>query len=214
MLYIYSNWVLSVCVVCVCVCVCVCARTNSNVVTQSTVLVSGPMALHAWTSVNVSSGQWLMLSLPSPLNAHPRRIYTSPKFVYMLLVNTNASTHTHTLWMVLLHIKQLQQLTTTIASSNSCNLCIITSPKWLMHVHISCNAITEHHTPPPSSHGSCNPIDEYPMHSGGHADVKIRLHGAPLSLGPCYLLLAHPLNGGHVASAGCGKYNTSMHIWL
>ena len=32
---------------------------------------------------------------------------------------------------------------------------------------------------------------------------------SPLPTGPpvlCYFLLAHPLNGGHVASSGCGKY--------
>ena len=34
--------------------------------TGSTVLATGPMALHARTSVNESSGQRLMLSLPSP----------------------------------------------------------------------------------------------------------------------------------------------------
>ena len=63
-------------VVCVCVCMwceCVCvpmarhkSNTNVNVVTGSTLLATGPMALHARTSVNVSSGQLLMLSLPSP----------------------------------------------------------------------------------------------------------------------------------------------------
>ena len=54
--------------VCVCVCVCVCAcdvsvcvsrhetNTNLNVVIGSTVLATGPMALHARTSVNVISG--------------------------------------------------------------------------------------------------------------------------------------------------------------
>ena len=55
---------LSVCLsvyVCVCsyVCACVCAYTNLNVVIGSTVLAAGPMALHARTSVNVSSGQRL-----------------------------------------------------------------------------------------------------------------------------------------------------------
>ena len=68
-----------VCVVCVvvvyvCVCMwCVCVRvprhesnTNLNVVTGLTVLATGPVALHARCSVNVSSGQRLMLSLPSP----------------------------------------------------------------------------------------------------------------------------------------------------
>ena len=64
------------CVRMVCVCVCmwreyVCvprhkSYTNLNMVTGSTVLATGPMALHARTNVNVSSGQQLMLSLPSP----------------------------------------------------------------------------------------------------------------------------------------------------
>ena len=49
---------------------CVCVCNNLNMVTGSTVLATGPMALRARTSVNVSSGQRLMLSLPSPI-AHP-----------------------------------------------------------------------------------------------------------------------------------------------
>ena len=46
------------------------------------------------------------------------------------------------------------------------------------------------------------------MHWGGHADVEIRLV-SPLPMGPPVLLLpagAHPLNGVHVASSGCGQY--------
>ena len=44
------------------------------------------------------------------------------------------------------------------------------------------------------------------MHCGGHADVEIRLV-SPMSMGPPVLLppAGSLLNGGHVASSGCGK---------
>ena len=74
------------CGVSVCVCVCVPrhkSKTNLNVVTGSTVLTTGPMVLYARTSVNVSSGQRLILSLPSPLHTYPRGACTSPKLVHM-----------------------------------------------------------------------------------------------------------------------------------
>ena len=69
------------------------------------------------------------------------------------------------------------------------------------------DAVTQGHTPPPSSHGSYKPIDEYLNALRGHADVEIRLV-SPLPTGPPDLLppAGSPLNGGHVASSGCDKY--------
>ena len=68
------------------------------------------------------------------------------------------------------------------------------------------NAVTQGRTPPPSSHVSCKPIDEYsnalrgPCRCGDKAGVPL-----PTGHQSCYLKLAHPLNGGHIASSGCGK---------
>ena len=67
--------------------------------------------------------------------------------------------------------------------------------------------------PPPSSHGSCKPIDEYPnawrpCRCGDKAGVP-----AANKTTSCYLLLAHPLNGTHVASTGCGKYSGTSLRW-
>ena len=62
---------------CACACgvsLCVCpdkSNTNLNVVTGSTILATGPLALHARTSAEVSSGQQLTLSLPSPIARPP-----------------------------------------------------------------------------------------------------------------------------------------------
>ena len=71
------------------------------------------------------------------------------------------------------------------------------------------DAVTQGRTPPPSSHGSCKPIDEYPNALRGPCRCGDRA-GVPTANGrdhqSCYLLLAHPLNGGHVVSSGCGKY--------
>ena len=77
--------VVCVCTLCGCVCVCMwcgCvgmyqdiykSNTNLNVVTTLTVLATGPTALHARTSVNVSSMQLLTLSLPSPFARPPTK---------------------------------------------------------------------------------------------------------------------------------------------
>ena len=76
------------------------------------------------------------------------------------------------------------------------------------------DAITKGRTPPLSSHGSCKPIGEYPNALRGPCSWGDKTGVRPCCQRDhqwCYLLLAHPLNGGHVVSSGCGKYKYNAY---
>ena len=73
------------------------------------------------------------------------------------------------------------------------------------------DAITQCPTPPPSSNGSCRPIDQYPTALSGpcsYVDKAVipAANGTTRLVTLVASLLAHPLNGDHVARSVCGKY--------
>ena len=74
------------------------------------------------------------------------------------------------------------------------SMCYTAGVKYIWYMYKGCqqedrysDAVTQGHTPPPSSNGSCKPIDENPTVLQGHAAVEIRLV-SPLPAGPPVLL--------------------------